>query len=133
MRPCIGEAVVGHSTQEERLGIEHLVVLELVALLPALNLEHPAPVLEILRSARILHHAIQRNELGDNDPSHPLPPSSMIRYSTVRFSNLSDEYKSLRPVEPHVRSPRRPDSTRDPHAAQRRRCNGGRTRRAAAH
>ena len=52
-----------------------LVELELVALLAAIDLEAPASVLVVLASARRLDDAVQRDELGYDDPSHLAPPS----------------------------------------------------------
>jgi hypothetical protein len=70
LRPGRGKALVGHAPEEQGVGLERLVELELLALRPAVDLERPAAVLEVLAAARRLHDPVQRNELGYDDPSH---------------------------------------------------------------
>ena len=47
-RPGLGKALVGHAPQQQGLGRERFVELELVALVAAADLEAPASVLEVL-------------------------------------------------------------------------------------
>src|ERR671911_349520 len=74
-RPCRGEAIVGHTSQQQRLGVQGLVELEPVALLSAIDLEGPSGVLEVLASARRLDDAVQRDVLGRDY----LPISILLR------------------------------------------------------
>src|SRR6266540_669406 len=73
-RPGGGEPLVGHASQEEGVGRQRLVELELGAIVPLLELEGPASVLEGLRSTRVLHHAVQAHELRHDDLAHAAPP-----------------------------------------------------------
>src|SRR6185312_15798212 len=52
LRPRVGEAIVRHAAKQEGLGVQHFVVLKLVALVASRELKRPAPVLEVLRPAR---------------------------------------------------------------------------------
>src|SRR5207244_4207711 len=70
--PGLREALVGLAAEQQCLGLERLVELELVAVLAAVELEAPASVPEVLCSAGVLDHAVQRDELGHDDPSHPV-------------------------------------------------------------
>ena len=71
-RPRLREAVVGDAAEQLRVGGHQLVVLEPVALLAALEAERPAAAVErlLLRSAGILHHAVERQELRDHELAH---------------------------------------------------------------
>src|SRR5437868_13212016 len=69
-RPGGGESLVGLAAEEERVRLEGFVDLELVAFVPAIDLERPAGVLEFLASSRRFDDPIERYELGCNDPSH---------------------------------------------------------------
>src|SRR5437016_651099 len=62
--------------EQQGVGVEGLVELELVALLPPIELEAPASVPEVLGPARVLHHAVERDELGHHDPRHASSSSS---------------------------------------------------------
>src|SRR5918998_6806172 len=72
--PGRGEALVGHTSQQQRLGVQGLVELELLELLPAFGLEGPARVPEVLASAWRLDDTVQRNVLGCDYLSHLDPP-----------------------------------------------------------
>src|SRR6266436_1719114 len=72
-RPGGGESLIGLAAEEERLRLEGFVDLELIALVPAIDLERPAGVLELLASSRGLDDSIERDELGCDDLSHGTP------------------------------------------------------------
>src|SRR5260221_14232261 len=77
--PSRGKALVGHPAEQQRLGVEGLVELELVALFSTADVEGPTCVPEALASARGLHNAVERDEFGYHDSSHldsPFGPSS---------------------------------------------------------
>src|SRR5262245_2435203 len=78
-RPGLCEALVRHAAEQRHLGPHQLVELELVALVTAVVLEGPGPVLATLRAARILEHAVDRNELCDGQLAHFAPPSVVGR------------------------------------------------------
>jgi hypothetical protein len=43
-------------------------------------------MLEPLRPARVFHHAVERDELGNDDSAHPVPsfrPKVVLPYSTI--------------------------------------------------
>src|ERR687896_751935 len=67
LRPGAGEALVGAPADQEGVGLPCLVQLELVSVVTAIELEAPPRVLEGLAPGR-LHHAVERYELGHNDP-----------------------------------------------------------------
>src|SRR6266540_4542828 len=69
-RPGLGKALIGDPPQQQGRRVKGLVELELVALVTAGDLERPPSVPEVLGSARILHYAVQRDELGYDDPPH---------------------------------------------------------------
>src|SRR6185312_365583 len=69
-RPRRGEALVGDPAEQHRLGVAQLLELVGVAVGAALELERPAARGRALGSARILHHAVERDELRYHDPSH---------------------------------------------------------------
>ena len=48
LRPRCGEPLVGDTAEQERLGVERLLELELPALLALSDLERPTAVLEVL-------------------------------------------------------------------------------------
>src|SRR5207237_806372 len=73
--PGRGEALICHTSQQQRFAVERLVELELFALRPAVELEGPARMLEAFTSSRGLHHTIERDEFSDDDPAHLYPPS----------------------------------------------------------
>ena len=54
---------------QQRLGVQGLVELELLALWSAVELEEPACVLEVLESAWGLHDPVERDVLGCDDSS----------------------------------------------------------------
>src|SRR5258705_1364796 len=68
--PGLGKALVGHAPQQQGLGRERFVELELVALVSAADLEAPTSLTEVLGPARVLHDAVQRYEFRYDDPSH---------------------------------------------------------------
>src|SRR6478672_9100747 len=68
-RPGRREAFVRHSAEELDVSVHQLVELELVAVVAPVVLEGPASVLVVLRAARILEDAVERDEFGDNDPA----------------------------------------------------------------
>jgi hypothetical protein len=78
IRPRGGEALVGRAAEQERVGGHHLVDLELVALVAALELERPAAELELLGAPGVLHHAVEGDELRHHD----LPHDSSLSWST---------------------------------------------------
>jgi len=57
------------AAQQHRRGGARLVAVELHFLLAA-HREAPASVFEVLTPARVLDDAVQRHELGDDDPAH---------------------------------------------------------------
>src|SRR6266511_4991267 len=69
VRPGPGEALVGDPAEQLYVAGLQLLPLEIHALRRR-GLEAPAAVLEVLRAARILHHAVQRDELGDHQLAH---------------------------------------------------------------
>jgi hypothetical protein len=71
--PGLGKALVRDAAQQQRLGRERFVELELVALVSAVDLEGPTSVLEALGSARVFHDTVERHELRYDDPSHLVP------------------------------------------------------------
>jgi hypothetical protein len=73
-RPGRGETFVGLAPQEQRVGGENLVELELVAFRAPVELKGPAAALEAFGSARVFHHAVQRHELRYDEFAHCLPP-----------------------------------------------------------
>jgi hypothetical protein len=70
LRPGVGEAPPGDPAEQQRVRLERLVELELVALLAAADLEAPAGVLVVLRPARVLDYAVERHEFGYDDLCH---------------------------------------------------------------
>ncbi len=80
--PGRGEALVGDAAEQERVARHHLVELELVPVRPALELERPTAVLVALGPARILDDAVERDELGDDDLAHDVPPLRKVRWVT---------------------------------------------------
>ena len=94
LRPGGGEAFVGDPAEQLRLGLLELAELELVALLTAVDLEGPAAVHVVLRTARILDHPVQRDELGGDD----LPHDALLRSFAARLvpaaCYLDDERQS---------------------------------------
>jgi hypothetical protein len=60
--------------EEEGVGVEDLVELELVPLRPPVEPERPAPAVEPLGAAGVLHHAVQRHELRDDELPHVVAP-----------------------------------------------------------
>jgi len=57
--PGRGKALVGHPAEQQRLGVQGFVELELVAFFSATDVEGPTCVLEVLASARGLHNAVE--------------------------------------------------------------------------
>jgi hypothetical protein len=51
--------LIGHPPQQQSFGVAGLVELELVALLPAIDLEGPTCVLKVLAAARGLHDTVE--------------------------------------------------------------------------
>src|SRR5215510_10686456 len=72
--PGRGKSLVGHTSQQKRLGVEGLIQLELVAGLATIELEGPTAVLVVLSSTRVLHDAVERDEFGYDDPGHSASP-----------------------------------------------------------
>ena len=68
--PRRGEALVRHAPEEQCLGAERLVELELVTLGAALEAEGPAAPFEALGAAGILHHAVKGQELRHDQLAH---------------------------------------------------------------
>src|SRR5262245_53531236 len=68
-RPRFGEPFVGDAPEQLRVRLHRLFQLERRAL-AGIDLERPAAVLEALGAARILHYAVQRDELGYDDLAH---------------------------------------------------------------
>jgi hypothetical protein len=89
VRPGLGEALVGHAAEQQRVVGEQLVelVLELVG---AGELERPAALRRALGSAGILHDAVERQELGDDDLPHD------GRSSWVRDGFMEDDERAPR-------------------------------------
>jgi hypothetical protein len=65
-----GEALVRHAHDQQRLSLQRLLELELVAVVPAVELEAPPPWILELLTARRLRHAVQRHELGNDQLAH---------------------------------------------------------------
>ena len=82
--PGAGEALVGPAADQQRRGAERLVELVLLAILAAVELEGPVAVLEVL-AAGGLHHAVERDELGHDDPSHLTPPQRSAQHRNHGF------------------------------------------------
>ena len=68
--PDGGEAVVGDAAEQQCIRRHRLVQLELLTLRPSRERVCPADPLEVLRTARRLHHAVDGDVLGYDDPSH---------------------------------------------------------------
>ena len=111
------EALVRHPAEQHRVGLHHLVELELVALVAALELERPAAVREVLGSARILHHAVERHELRYNDASH-VDPSSVVKRRSLRPRRCPETHRPMRRRGRHA-SARPPPATPAPSASGR--------------
>src|SRR5215216_510805 len=82
LRPRVREALVRNAPDQQRIGLACLVELELVAILSAVEVEAPSRVLELLPPRR-LHDAVQRDELGYDDPSHLDPPLSGYHFQPI--------------------------------------------------
>jgi hypothetical protein len=67
LRPRLGKALVGHPTQQRASDSKASSSLNLSPLAAA-ELKAPPSVLEVLGTARVLHHTVERHELG-SDPS----------------------------------------------------------------
>src|SRR5262249_6189233 len=68
-RPRLGEPLVRDAPEQLRVRGHRLLQLERHAL-TRVDLERPAAVPEALGAARILHHAVEGNELGYDDVAH---------------------------------------------------------------
>src|SRR4051794_3103510 len=84
------EALVSNAAEQQRVRVHHLVELEAVALLAALEAERPAAALEALGTARVLEDAVERDELGDDDPAHENPDGVRRRNSSAGLRNDAD-------------------------------------------
>jgi hypothetical protein len=67
VRPRAREALVGPAADQQCVGLARLLQLELVAVVPAVELEAPAGILEVRLASGRLHHAVERYELRHND------------------------------------------------------------------
>src|SRR5918992_2710490 len=81
--PGLGEALVGHAAEQHGVRVHGLDGLELVALVAAVEREAPASVLEVLGAAGILDHAVEGDELGNDNSRHVRPSVVGHRYIQV--------------------------------------------------
>src|SRR5918998_832374 len=81
-RPGRGEPLIGHPAEQQGTARHKLLVLELVAFGPAIELEGPAAPVEILGPAGVLDHPVERDELRDHHLAHVLLLS--VGFSTGR-------------------------------------------------
>jgi hypothetical protein len=106
-RPRRREALVRRPAQEQGVGGHHLVELELVALGSPVELERPAAALEALGAARVLDHAIQSHELGDDHLAHVTLLSSFLRLKTGGGRETNRLYIGRSKIGPAVIAARR--------------------------
>ena len=88
-RPSAREPLVGPPAHEHRLGRQGLIERELAELGAVLDRADPAAALEALVARRVLHDAVERDVVADDDPAHrgvthPFPASVSVVEHSVR-------------------------------------------------
>ncbi len=104
--PRCGEPLVGLAPEEERVGRKSLVELELVAFVSTGDFEAPTSVPEVLAPARVLHNAVQRGELGHDDPAHRFLLFAEAYGSPPGFARRPTRYQASADADDALRNDR---------------------------